>query len=201
MDNREIGLIVLFVAVIIGFVAVFQVYDLNLLEGDNGAIPDNGSSMDNLPGEYDSLYISQSTTTENIDFDVKTEIWYRKTSNGVDYRQVQTIGENSQIQIYNSREENFYQGSDQRSQWLYRELPYENFESGIVQQVGLFDQVVMEYSEGDSYTLPGSGGQAPEWEILEIKKNSEMDDDVFTPPENAILMSFSEYRANQMLQQ
>ena len=200
MEKEEIGLIMLFIAVIVGFVAVFQVYDLNPLDGDNGDSPDNGTTMENMPGQFDSLHLSQTTTTENNDFELKMEIWYRKTNNGIDYRQVQTIDENTQIQIYNSQEENFYQGTEQ--QWLYRELPYENFESGIVQQLSLFDQVVGEYEVGDSYTLPGSPeGQATEWEILDIEKNGEIEDDVFKPPENAMLLSFSEYQAQQMLQQ
>ena len=196
MEKEEIGMIVLFVAVIFGFVAVFQVYDINPLEGDNGDSPNNGTTMENLPGQFDSLHLSQTTTTENIDFEVKMEIWYRKTNNGIDYRQTQTVDENKQVQIYNSKRENLYRGSGNGGQWVYQEVAYENFENSITQTIGYFDGIAMEYSEGDNYPLQGTF-----WTIESLEKNSGIEDDMFMPPENASVISLSEFRQAQILQQ
>ena len=193
MENKEIGLIVLFVAVIVGFVAVFQVNDFNIGE-NNGVSPANGSSMDNLPGQFDSMYLSQTTNLENSELEFKMEIWYRKTDDGIDYKQVQTIGENAQIQIYNSKKENLY--LTKGGQWIYRELPYENFENSIKQTLGIFDGIAMNQSEGENYPLQGTT-----WTIQSLEKNSEIEEGMFMPPENAPVISFSEFRASQMLQQ
>jgi len=196
MEKEEVGMIVLFIAVIVGFVAVFQVYDLNPLEEDNGDSPDNGTTMENLPGQFDSLYLSQTTTTENIDYEVKMEVWYQKTDSGINYRQTQLVGDNEQVQIYNSKEENLYRGSGEGAQWVYQEVPYENFEDSIKQTLGYFDGIAMEHSEGDNYPLQGT-----QWTIESLEKNSGIEGGMFLPPENASVISLSEFRQAQTLQQ
>lgn len=197
-SRKRHGVIVLLVVIVSAafFVGISLGGDLIGTYGNNDEEPLNGEM------KIDSLHVARSTIQETLDpetgenetQEMMQEVWIRES---VDMEldvniEISQDGELMLSQIFNSEEERMYIMQTNpitgEASWLYDRLTFENLKSqpGFTEMIGEFEDIAMEYEEGDQFVEEDpETGESREWEIQIIETNVDIEDDKFTPPEDA----------------
>lgn len=201
LEKREFYGVIIAVAIVVFFAGVFIGGDLVEVFRTDGEEPTNGDLPieDSIEMDFESLYLARSTVqeeqvpdpetgdTETEEVETEQEIWIRESGDaGIDFKMgITQDGEPMMTQIYNHLEERIYM--EQMGQWFYDEMTIEELEAqGFATMVDEFEDIAGEYDEGDQYEEEDpQTGEKIEWNIQRVETDEGIDDEKFTPPEDA----------------